>query len=137
MAISGPIAPYSNVPIEAQFYQPSRFVISNVTLGTTTIVTTTVNHNYVVGQLVRLLIPPQYGCFQLNEKTGYVIRIPAANQVEVIIDSSTNVNSYIAATAPNSPEIIAVGDINSGPTNMGRTNNITYISGSFLNISPQ
>ena len=51
-AISGPIAPYSNVNINAQFYQPSLFIISAVTLGVTTTVTTTQNNNYVIGQEV-------------------------------------------------------------------------------------
>jgi hypothetical protein len=93
----GPVALFNNLPIEIQFYQPSQFTISNVTLGTTTIVTTSVNNNYVVGQLVRLLIPPGYGCTQLNELSGYVISLPGANQVEVSINSSKNVNAFISS----------------------------------------
>ena len=36
MAITGPIALYANLPIEPQFYQPWRFVITAITLGQTT-----------------------------------------------------------------------------------------------------
>lgn len=136
--IGGPIAPYSNVPINAQFYQPSQFFISNVTLGTSTTVTTTVNHNYVVAQEVRLIIPPTNGCRQLNEATGYVTSIPAANQVIVSINSSQNVDAFKTSTAKTQPQILAIGDVNFGFNNAnGIMNEGTYIPGSFINISPE
>ena len=136
--ITAPIPIYQNLPIEDQFYKPSRFVIDSITLGFQTTVTTTVNHNYVIGQLVRLLIPANYGCFQLNEKTGYVIAIPSSNQVVLDIDSSQNVDPFIAAATLNVPQIVAVGDISGGQINSnGRVQNITFIPGSFINISPQ
>lgn len=143
--ISYPIPPYSNVPIQAQYFQPSRFVISAVSLGINTTFTTTANLNYVIGQQVRILIPSSFGCTQLNETQGYVLSIPSANQVVVSINSSVNVDPFIASsiTSPSSPQILAIGDINSGytsstgrsvPTINGNTN--TQIPGSFINISP-
>jgi len=136
--ISYPIPPYSNLPIRADFYQPRRFVISNITLGQTTIVTTSVDHDYVIGQEIRLIIPAEFGSYQLNESFGYVLTIPALNQVNISIDSSKNVDSFIAATSNQSPQILAIGDVNTGPINShGRVQNITYIPGSFINISPQ
>lgn len=135
--IKGPIAPQSNPPINPQYYQPSQFVITAVTLGKTTIVTTASADNYVVGQQVRLLIPTTYGCVQLNGAFGYVISLPSPTQVEVAIDSSNNVNSFVAGTGKTSPQIIPIGDINTGQINSsGTTSNITYIPGSFINISP-
>lgn len=209
--ISFPTPAYSNVPIEPQFYQPSRFVISGITRGINTLVTTSVDHNYVIGQVIRLIIAPVYGSYQLNESQGYVISIPTSNSVVVSINSvnaspfisnpytatitgATNASSCIL-TANNSfgpntlltitnvggmteingfnrlilsrtsttitlqvdstgfgvytsggvatlqspiisyPQILAVGDINSGQINTGRSGNITYINGSFINIS--
>jgi hypothetical protein len=133
----GPYSPYNNLPIEPQYYQPSRFVISTLTLGITTLVTTSINHNYVIGQEVRLLIPSAYGSYQLNEKTGFVIQIPASNQVVVNIDS-INSNAFNASPSygPTPPQIVAIGDVNTGQTNTGRTGNTTYVPGSFINISP-
>ena len=136
---SPPIPPYQNLPPEPQFYLPSRFVISNVTLGTTTIVTTTLAHNYVIGQECRLLIPASFGCFQLNEKLGYVLSIPSSTQVELSINSLRNVDPYIASavTYPSVAQILAVGDVNNGTTNAnGRNNYGTFIPGSFIDISP-
>ena len=136
--ISYPIPPYQNVPIEPQYYQPSRFVIYSVTLGQETIITTSVNHNYVIGQLVRLIIPAAFGCFQLNESKGYVLSIPSSNQVLVSIDSSVNVDHFIASSSTAVfPQILAIGDVNSGQTNANGINStLTYIPGSFINISP-
>ncbi len=210
---SGPVPPESNPPIEPQFYQPSRFDISNISLGFTTLVTTSIDHNYVIGQLVRLLVPVPFGSSQLNEVEGYVISIPSSTQVSLDINSIQNVNAFVpnpftatisGATKANPavltvsnpvytnnilitgvsgmtelnghiftiigqtastitinvdstsyttylgggnitvfplngavPQIVAVGDINTGQINSsGRTNNKTYIPGSFINISP-
>ena len=238
--ISNPIPAYQNVPIHADYFQPSRFFISNISLGVTTLVTTTTNHNFVVGQQVRLIIPYAFGCRQLNEVTGYVIStteqtagkinnqiagttpnvfpnpftgnlftafslpsntqiipgsfgghvaaafyaettppsgsllrngLPSAstidyttgdlflsgpqsaltpvfvnfdyeiplslNQVEISIDSSRNVDPFIAANIPNQPQILAIGSVNSGQINTnGILNNSVYVPGSFINISP-
>ena len=134
--ITYPIPPYSNVPIQPQNYQPSQFVISAVTLGQITTVTTSTNHNYVIGQQVRLLIPPTFGCIQLNEQTGYVFSIPAANQVTVNINS-TNFDPYVASSAKTVAQIVAMGDINGGQINANGTVNLnTPVPGAFINISP-
>ena|SRR5271156_1965232 len=135
-AIQGPVPPYSNVNIAPQNYQPRIFVISGVTLGTTTVVTTTLNLNYVVGQEVRLIIPPTFGCRQLNGQTGFVFSLPSLNQVEIGIDSSKNVDAYISSSATTPAQIIAIGDINTGIiSSTGTMISSTNIPGSFINIS--
>ena len=136
--IKGPIAPESNPPVDPQYYLPSRFVISAITLGHTTTITTSINHNYVVGQQIRLLVPVFYGSYQLNEQIGYVTSIPAANQVVTTVDS-TNANAFISSPTygPTPPQIISIGDVQSGAINdSGLVNQGTYIPGSFINISP-
>jgi hypothetical protein len=133
--ISYPIPPYSNLPIAAYDYQPSQFFISSIVLGINTLVTTTQNLNYVIGNLVRLIIPPSFGCRQLNGASGYVVGVPAANQVLVAIDSSKNVDPFTTSSATTQPQIVSLGDINTGQTNLGRSGNATFIPGSFINIS--
>lgn len=141
--ISCPIPAYANVPIQPENYQPRRFVISAITRGLTTVITTTLNMDYVIGQLVRLIIPSTFGIRQLNEAQGYVIEIPSANQVRLDIDSRA-MDAFVSSSATTKPQILAIGDINSGyvsstgpsiPTLNGDTQ-IT-IPGSFINISPQ
>lgn len=136
---SGPIAPERNPPIEPENFKPSRFEISDIDLGVNTTVTTDEDHNYVIGQLVRFLIPPTFGTRQLNEITGYVTSIPASTQVVVNIDSR-DFNSFIAnpSFGPTPPQILAIGDINTpSPNASGRSSVTTFIPGSFRNISPQ
>lgn len=140
--ISGPVPPYSNPPIQPQFFQPSRFVISALTLGQTTTITTSVDHNYVIGQQVRLLIPSKHGSTSLNEQSGIVLSIPASNQV--ILDINSNGADPFIATPTFMPfqqqtpsQIIAIGDYNTGLISMsGRSLPTTTIPGSFINISP-
>jgi hypothetical protein len=134
MAISGPIAPYSNPPIQPQFYKPSRFQISDIQIGATTTVTATATMNYVIGQLVRFLIPEGYGCQQLNGLSGLVINLPSSNMVEVSINSSF-FDPFISANLSQVPNITAIGDVNSGTVYLGN-NVLQYIPGSFQNISP-
>ncbi len=133
--ISYPIPIYQNLPIEPQFYNPNYFFISNITLGSTTLVTTTQNMNFKTGQLCRLLIPNGYGCTQLNEATGYVINIPSPNQVILNI-YSTGSDPFKSSTNTTKPTIVPIGDINSGQINAsGLTNQGLSISGSFINVS--
>lgn len=131
--ISYPIPLYQNYPINSEFYIPSRFVISSIVLGKTTLVTTTEDNNYVVGQQVRLIIPSSFGCRQLNESEGYVLSVLSSIQVELSIDSLRNVDPFISATVTVSyPQILAIGDVNSGSFDVRGT----YIAGSFIDISP-
>jgi len=138
--ISYPTPPESNPAIQPEFYQPSRFVISDIDLGQYTIVTTETDNNFVIGQSVRLIIPTGYGSTQLNNMQGIVVALPAEDQVQIQIDSSRYVNSFIPppiSSNTNLPQIIPIGDFNSGQTNSsGRINQGTFIPGSFINISP-
>lgn len=134
----GPIAPENNPPIEPQFYIPSKFDISAITRGVTTTITTSENHNYVIGQTIRVLIPQPFGTYQISGEQGIVLSIPADDQVTVTINS-TNANAFVASPtyAPTPAQIMAIGDVNSGPINSsGRVNQTTFIEGSFINISP-
>lgn len=141
--ITYPIPLYQNLPIEPQFYQPKMFFISAISLGVLTVVTTSVDHDYVIAQEVRLLIPNKYGSRGLNEKKAYVVSIPAADQVTLDIDSN-GVDAFIpnptfiTFESKTLPQIVAIGDINFGAINAsGRINQGTFIPGSFINISPQ
>jgi len=132
--ITGPIPPFTNPPITPGFYQPQQGVISGITLGVTTIVNTTNPMTYVVGQLVRLLIPKPFGSFQLNRAQAYIINVISSTSFEIDLDSRF-ANAFIASTYRTPAQIIAIGDINTGVQNISNTY-INKIPGSFINISP-
>ncbi|MBS3903754.1 MAG: hypothetical protein KGZ39_00325 [Simkania sp.] len=131
-----PIAPYRNPPIHPEYYAPRKFTISNISLGLSTTITTSSDHDYVVGQLVRTWIPSFYGTFQLNGQENYVTSIPASNQVVINLDSRAY-DTFIPSPAygPTPPQICAIGDVNSGQTNISPSNINLNIPGSFINIS--
>lgn len=133
----GPVPPENNPPINPQYYQPSAFSISNIALGANTVVQTSVPNNYVVGQTIRLLIPFNYGSRQINGRQGYVTSIVSSTEFVTNIDS-TNCNAFIPSPSYVSTpaQVTAIGDINSGPTNANYKSVQTFISGSFINISP-
>jgi hypothetical protein len=144
----GPRAPERNPPIMPDFYLPRVFHIQAIATGTTTIITTTLPHNYVIGQTIRLILPPTYGARQLNQQTGQVISIPAPNQVQTTIYSQ-GIDPFIPSPSygPTPPQIIPVGDINNGGINnvitqgysSGTTQvpqTIVFIPGSFIDVSP-
>ena len=135
--IVGPVALYNNYPINADYYEPSRFEITDITRGRTTFITTSVEHNYTIGQQIRVLLPSEFGMYQINNQQGMVVDIPATDEVEVTINSSFY-DPYLSATSTNVPQIIAIGDFNSGIiAPAGRVNPSTNIPGSFINISPE
>jgi hypothetical protein len=104
--------------------------------GITTLVTTTVRHDYVIGQQVRLLIPKGYGCTELNEVDGFVIGKPNPNQVILTINSQLS-TQFISASLLQKPQIVAIGDVNMGAINAhGPKRTRTFIPGSFRDISP-
>lgn len=136
MSFITPIAPQSNPPINPQYFFPRRQVITAISMGLTTVVTTLDDMNYPVGQEVRLIIPAFNGAQGLNEQTGFVITSPAPNQVILTIDSQM-IEPFTPVTGFISPQIIPIGDVNNGVVNSnGRTSNGTFIPGSFINISP-
>lgn len=139
----GPIAPERNPTIEPLWFLPSNYTITAITRGASTTVTVntttsaTTPINFVVGQLVRFNIPLTYGIQQISGQSGYVTSVPSNTQVVVQINSS-NYDAFVPSPTygPTPPQITAIGNINSGPSNASPTSEQTFISGSFINISP-
>ena len=163
-AISGsPANCYVKKVIFPFLYAPGISFIQGVTTGATTVVTTTAPHNLSVGSEVAFRIPPAWGIVQLNSLPntkgipgspmyGYVIAVNGPTQVTVNINSS-GFTAYTSNVPVNQvpglsfPQILAVGDINSGGTQISQgsklypsplvngvsTVNGPAIQGSFLN----
>lgn len=132
----GPIPPFNNPTPQPQYFEPSLFFISAITQGLTTVVSTSVDHNYVIGQQVRIKIPEFNKMIQINGQTAFVISIPASNQIEINVDSRS-FDPFSTSTNRNQPQIAAIGDINNGiVSSTGRSLPTTTMPGSFQNISP-
>jgi len=131
---TGNVGTYKKV-LYPYLYAPGVSVISNITLGATTIVDTTSAHNFVVGQEVAIRVPTVrgaptvWGPTQLNSLPnnftpgspvyGYVIAVTDYNTVVVNINSTNytafNPNLPFANVPGSTPaQIVAVGDVNTG-----------------------
>lgn len=136
--LSYPIPPYQNVEMQPEFYQPRQYFIEDIELGVFTFVTTTNPMDYVVGQEVRLVIPPECGCYQLNGKSALILEIISEDQVKLNLNSSQNVDEFVPNSTGTQPQILAIGTINTGNIGaFGNVNQPTFVPGSFVNISPE
>ena len=129
-ALSGsPSGAYVRQVLYPWLYLPGVNFIAAISTGTTTTVTTTSNHNFVVGQEIAFRIPSSYGTTQLNSLPnnsipgspvyGYVTSV-TSNTVFVCNINSTGYTSFnsnqTVASVPGLqfPQVLAVGDVNTG-----------------------
>ena len=79
-------------------YQPAMRLITNITNERKCVITTSFNHDYVTGLIVRLYVPRNYGMFQINHHTG-VITVLSDDTFSMDLDT-TNYDSFLAPVAP-------------------------------------
>jgi hypothetical protein len=111
-------------------YEPGTNYISAISLsGTNVVVTTTNNHNFVVGQEIAFRIPSAYGSTQLNALPNnttpgspvyYYVTSLGSNTQFTCTALSAGVTAFnsnqTVASVPGLqlPQVLAVGDVNSG-----------------------
>jgi hypothetical protein len=122
----------------------NRYITAISSSGVNTVVTTAVNHNFVVGQEVTFTIPPQWGMTQLdqaaiaaaNPQTKIYVLSVTANTLTVNIDSSAFTafaypTSAVAALGMTFPQVTPIGDQNSGGSAPGGILSSLTIPGAF------
>jgi hypothetical protein len=85
-AAPGANAVWRKIPYYPYFY-PSRRYITAITQAAQAVVTVSVNHQYVVGQLVRFSVPAAFGMVQMDQLVGEITAVTAGT-FTVNIDSS-------------------------------------------------
>lgn len=120
-------------------YIPFTCDISEVTQGQTTVVTTSTDHGFIVGNTVTFSIPKQYGMRQLNGLKGYVLST-TSDTLTVNIDSSLfDAFSTPVITLPtviDPAQVLPVGDGNSGYQVANVSNPSLQIPGTYRNTYP-
>jgi len=79
--------------------QPAMRLISSITNARNAVVTTTFDHDYVSGTIVRFYIPDDVGMTQLDKKTG-TITVTGTDTFTVDIDTS----KFDSFSIPGVPE---------------------------------
>lgn len=77
-------------------FQPAMRIITNITNANPAVVTTSFNHNYITGLIVRLDIPPGFGMQQANQLQG-LITVLSDTTFAITIDT-TLFDVFSAAT---------------------------------------
>lgn len=131
--IGSPTGAFMKRVLFPNLYAPNVGVISALTLAATTTVTTTAPTNIQVGQEVAFRIPPSWGPIQLNSLPntmipgspiyGFVTAVNSATQFVVNINSTGYTaftpNQAFAVQGLTFPQVVAVGDNNSGSNQFG------------------
>ena len=96
-------------------YMPAMRVIAGISNGFPATVTTTVNHGYIVGTIVRLDIAPTGGMLQANQMTGTILSVPTLTTFTLSIDT-TNFDTFVVPSVfppgYNDSQCTPVGEIN-------------------------
>lgn len=108
------------IPFDPRFYPRNRFITS-ITQAASAVITLSVTHGFTVGQLVRIIVPAEFGMTQMNGLLGTVTAInTATNTITVNIDSTGFTafafpTSAIAAGGVNFPQVVPVGEAATAP----------------------
>lgn len=127
---ASPAGAYVRKVLYPFLYEPGVNYISAITLsGANVVVTTTNNHNFVVGQQIAFRIPASYGSTQLNALPNntvpgspvyYYVSAVGSNTQFTCTALSAGVTAFNSNQPVSSvpglqlPQVVAVGDVNSG-----------------------
>jgi len=90
-------------------YQPAMRVITAITKSNPATVTTSIDHDYITGEIVRLVIPLANKMWQANGRTG---TITVTGGATFTIDVDTTFFDSFVVPAVNEAQVIPVGEIN-------------------------
>lgn len=79
-------------------FQPAMRLITGITKANPVVITTSFDHDYTDGLVVRIYVPDHYGMPQINGHTG-IISVLSSDTFSMNLDT-TNYDSFSAPTAP-------------------------------------
>jgi len=105
-------------------FQPAMRIISSITLANPAVITTSIDHDYITGEIVRVIVPNNFGMRQINNLYG---TITVTGDTTFSIDINTIFFDTFAAPSPlpdayTCAQIIPIGEISS--TLAGTTKNV-------------
>lgn len=122
-------------------YEPANEDIDDITQDAQAVVTTSIDHSFVVGNQVQFLIPPEWGMYQINRLKGFVISIPQSDEITVDIDTRA-FDAFVTPTPPmfvviDNAQVASVGDQNFGSLSPGGVVTLpNTIPGAYINQRP-
>ena len=95
-------------------FQPAMRLIDDITKAKEAVVTTSFDHDYQTGMIVRIYVPRNYGMFQIDDKYG-PITVLTDDTFSIEIDT-TAYDSFLAPSVPpyyhKTSLCIPIGNVN-------------------------
>jgi len=113
----------SIVDIASPVFQPAMRVITAITQALQAQVTTNIDHDYIDGLIVRILVPSGYGMPQINNMQGTII-VNGTDTFLIDIDSTFFQAFTIPIVVTNYAQVIPIGEIND------------FLKGATVNVLP-
>lgn len=85
-----------------KLFYPSNRTIANITQAANAVVTTFVDHGYLIGQTVRLYTDADSGMVEINGMVGTIVATPTANTFTIAIDT-TGFTTFVTPTRASVP----------------------------------
>ena len=103
--------------IENPNFQPALRLITALTIAENATVTTSFDHDYLIGLIVRILVPNEFGMIQVNKEVGTIIEVPTDDTFVIDIDTR-GFDTFIVPDPEEwfineFPSVVPVGEINS------------------------
>lgn len=99
-----------NVAIQYPVFQPAMRQIAAITNANPAVVTTTFNHNYITGTIIRLDITPGSGMAQANQLFAPIVRLTPTT-FSIALDT-TNMDPFVVPNPNVQPsQTIAIGEV--------------------------
>jgi hypothetical protein len=84
----------------AGLVEPRALQITAISQAVNAVVTTSINHSYVVGQLVHFSVPASFGMSQINQLTGKIVAVGAVNNPGVGYNNTYTVDINTSGFTP-------------------------------------
>ena len=79
-------------------YQPAMRLVTDISKAENAVITTSFDHDYVTGLIVRLYVPNNYGMFQIDKKVGEItVLSPTTFSIDI---STTDYDSFLVPASP-------------------------------------
>jgi len=110
-------------------FAPRRRFINSITAANPAVITTTQNHGFAVGEVVKFVVPAAYGMTEIDGLRGTITAVGGVNTFTVNINSTGYTafafpTSAVAAAGITQAHVVPVGDV--GNVLSGATDNVGF-----------
>lgn len=100
------------VAVASPTFQPAMRIVTAITKANPAAVTTSFDHDYITGEIVRFYIPDTFGMRQMNGLSG-TITVTASDTFTVDIDTTYFDTFAVPSSNVQYAQVLPIGEVNS------------------------